>query len=145
MAPTHGESRLVMSQRVPVGGRGIVPDYGLGESPLSSPSFSSLARSASSGASKARINVIGPGSDVVGIAHPLMKAALKSAKVSRFSGKSEEYEEWENSWNQYLRLVHGGGETVLPDQTVLMTLKGYLDDASAADLQAKMNVDDNLS
>ena len=80
----------------------------------------------------------------MGIAHPLTRVALRAAKVEKFSGRSEDYEEWENSWYQYLKLVHGG-HGILPDQTVLMTLKGYLDDASAADLQARMNADDNLS
>ena len=88
--------------------------------------------------------MINQDSGVIGVSHPLMKAALRGVQINKFSGRSEDFEEWEIGWNQFLRLMHGGQE-VLPDQTVLMTLKGYLDEASAADLQARLNADDNLS
>ena len=72
------------------------------------------------------------------------KKALKSAKFRKFTGRAEDFEEWEGEWNQFLKLMHGG-QGVLPDATVLLTLKGYLDPASAADLQGRLNMDDNLS
>ena len=143
-SPQRGtRCRIVRAQRVPVGTRGMVPDLGFGGSGTSTPTSSSL-QSLISLQNQARINVIGQGQEVMGVAHPLVKAALKSVKVNKFSGRSEDFEEWEMSWNQYLRLMYGG-QWVLPDQTVLMTLKGYLDEASAADLQARLNADDNLS
>ena len=132
------------AHRVPVGSQGILPDYGLGGSPLSSPAFLTPTSSPSSRGSKARVNVIGGGGDTVGITHPANQFALKTTKVPKFSGRSEDYVEWENQWTQFLGLLHGGGKSTLPNQTVLLTMKGYLDEASAADLQARMNQDAGL-
>ena len=92
----------------------------------------------------ARVNLINQGGEVTGVTHPLTKEALKSAKVRKFSGRAEDFEEWEAEWNQFLKLMHGG-QGVLPDATVLLTLKGYLDAASAADLQGRLNMDEKLS
>lgn len=93
----------------------------------------------------ARVCALGQSAPVMGIAHPLLSEALKASRVRRFSGHPEDFEEFEREWNFHLKLMHGSCPGALPDAVVLMNLKNFLDEASAALLQGKMALDPDLS
>ena len=76
---------------------------------------------------------------------PLVTGALKSTRVQTFTGKSEDFPEFERQWKAYLKILitHNNGN-IVPDDIVLAKLKGYLDDASADWLQARLDQDEDL-
>ena len=89
--------------------------------------------------------MIGQGVAVMGVANPLVSEALRASRVRKFSGKAEDFEDFEREWQFHLKLMHGASQGELPDAVVLITLKNYLDDASAALLAGKMAMDSELS
>lgn len=128
-------------ERVPVGAAGRVSlDYFAG-------SHSSIASppSVAPGTHNARVCTIGQGAPVVGFASPLLSEALRASRVRKFSGRAEDFEDFEREWTFHLKLMHGASQGTLPDAVVLMTLKNYLDEASAALLHGKMCMDSDLS
>ena len=98
----------------------------------------------------ARVAPIAAASDVcsscvVGMTNPLVAEAVRSSRVKRFSGRAEDFEDFERSWEFYLRLMHGAVPGVMSDAVVLMTLRGYLDEASATALESQLHCDPSLS
>ena len=91
------------------------------------------------------INMVGQDAGIMGVAHPLLGEALKASVVKKFSGKCEDFEEFERSWNHRLKLLYSGGRGALSDALVLTTLKQYLVKASVALLEAEMCADPDLS
>ena len=89
--------------------------------------------------------MIGQNTNVVGVANPMLSEALRASKVRKFSGRAEDFEDFEREWNFHLKLMHQASSGMLPDTVVLMTLKGYLDEASAARLNGRMCIDPDLS
>ena len=136
------KSRITRQEKVPVGSRGHLSLDCLGMTPMSSvPSFPPSALQNA----QARVNMIGQNPTVVGVANPLLSEALRASRVRKFSGKAEDFEDFEREWVFHLKLMHGASQGVLPDAVVLMTLRNYLDEASAALLQGKMCIDPDLS
>ena len=135
-------SRIVRQGRVPVGPKGRLPLDCLGAS--SEPSSVSFA-SPNLNLPQARVNAIGQMSNVVGVTNLLLSEALRATRVRKFSGKAEDFEDFEREWNEHLKIMHEASQGTLPDTVVLMTLRNYLDDASAALLHGKMIVDSDLS
>ena len=108
----------------------------------------SASSSGGVGYSPAHINVMGQQDmgNVMGSGHhPLMAEVLKSSKVQRFTGKCEDFEDFERRWTLYLKLLQEGSPRPIPHAHILMLLKGYLDKASAARLEARMYAEPNLS
>ena len=131
-------SRLVKPEKIPVGNMGQIPiDLGWGSSSASS------VVSVGEGP-RTVVNVVGQDSGVVGVAHPILGEALKASEVKKFSGKCEDFEEFERAWNHRLKLLHSGGRGALSDALVLTTLKKYLDKASLALLEAEWCTDPDL-
>ena len=82
---------------------------------------------------------------VMGVAHPMLSEALLHSRIKKFSGRAEDFEQFEKEWNFYLRLMYGASNGPLADSVVLMSLKGYLDEASAALLEGRLYDDPHLS
>jgi hypothetical protein len=82
---------------------------------------------------------------IVGVANPLLSEALKNSRVKKFSGRAEDFEDFERQWNFHLKLMASASNGVLMDAVVLMTIKNFLDDASATLLAGKMAIDPDLS
>jgi hypothetical protein len=89
--------------------------------------------------------MVGQGAPVMGISHPLISEALRASRVRKFSGHAEDFEDFEREWNFHLKIMYGASQGALPDAVVLMNLKNFLDEASAALLQGKMALDPDLS
>lgn len=89
--------------------------------------------------------MLGQMAPIMGTAHPLVAEALRASRVRKFSGQAEDFEEFEREWNFHLKIMHGAAPGMLPDPVVLMNLKNFLDEASAALLQGKMALDPDLS
>ena len=133
-------SRFVRPERVPIGTSGHIPLDLLGQPPSSFPT-----PNLPNPGHQARINAIGQASGVVGVANPILSEAIKASRVTKFSGKAEDFEDFERQWNFHLKLMHGASNGILPDSAVLVTLKGYLDEASATFLDGKLMLDPDLS
>ena len=82
---------------------------------------------------------------MMGIAHPILNEALRGAEIKRFSGRCEDFAEFERAWNHRLKLLYSGGKGPLSDVVVLATLKKHLDRASQTMLEAELNSNPNLS
>ena len=110
-------------------------------------SYSSLASTPNLGPNvpQARVCVLGQGAPVMGVAHPLLSEALRASRVKKFSGRAEDFEEFEREWQFHLKIMHGASPGTLPDAVVLMNLKNFLDVASSALLAGKMALDPDLS
>lgn len=139
-----GRYELQLPDRVPVGAKGhIALDLGYVGGGSRAPSECSR-HTFNDTTSQAHVNVIGSGAEVLGIAHPLVTEALKASRLKKFSGRSEDFEEFERQWKQYLKLMYNTNQTSLPDTMVLLTLRGYLDKASATHLDSQMAIDPDL-
>ena len=136
------QNRLAKAQRVPVGPTDRFAPMLYGGTPQQSLQPTPMVGSVGP---QARVNVIQAGVGVVGMANPIMTEALRSSLVQKFSGRAEDFGEFEKQWKLHLRLMYGASGGVLPDEAVLLTLKKYLDDASATVLVGKMGLDPNLS
>ena len=133
--------RIVRRDRVPVGPVDRMPPFFFGQTPQASINPTPSMRSEGP---QARVNVVQAGG-IMGMANPILTEALRSAKVKKFSGRAADFGEFEKSWNLYLRLMYGASGGPLPDDAVLLTLMGYLDEASATLLSGKMDLNPNLS
>ena len=94
---------------------------------------------------QARVCVLGQGAPVMGVGHPLLTEALWASRVQKVSGRAEDFEEFERQWQFHLKIMHGASPGTLPDAIVLMNLKKFLDEASAALLAGKMALDPDYS
>lgn len=80
------------------------------------------------------------------MADPLLAQALKGVNLQKFSGKSEDLEDFERKWNQYLMLMQEGkGGRPLNNTMVLLTLKNFLDPSSASILESQYRLNPNVS
>lgn len=134
---------LSKPDRVPVGMYGRIPMHDGVESMagFSTSKFSGEGP----GLTSARINALGGVEPIfVNASHPLQAESLRRHKVKKFSGRCEDWEDFERDWNLYLRLMFGSG-AVLDDAAVLTNLKGFLDRGSAAQLDADLRRDPNMS
>lgn len=135
------KSKILRQERVPVGNMGRVPLDAIVDlndrSQNSTPAvpFTSVAR----------VNMVGSGPAVMGVANPLLSEALRASSVRKFTGRAEDFEDFEREWNFHLKLMFGATQGTLPDTVVLMTLKNYLDEASQALLHGEMSLDPDLS
>ena len=82
---------------------------------------------------------------VMGVTYPMLSEAIKASRVPKFSGRPEDFEDFERRWNMHLRLMYGASPGFLDDTAVLYTLWGLLDEASATMLEGQMFVDPSLS
>ena len=114
------QNRLVKAQRVPVGPVDQVPAMFFNSTPQQSLQPTPMVGSVGP---QARVNVIHNGMGVVGMANPIMTEALRSSCVQKFSGRAEDFGEFEKQWKLHLKLMHGASGGVLPDAAVLLTLK----------------------
>ena len=119
--------------QIPIGGFGITPITSVASDPKFAPD-----------AQFARVSMVGQAQAVVGVADPILAEALRASQVRKCSGKAENFEDFEREWNFHLKLMHGASRGTLPDAVVLMTLKKYLDEASAEWLLGKMAIDPDL-
>ena len=82
---------------------------------------------------------------MVSVAAPLITGALKNTRMVKFSGKAEDFPEFEKQWKAYLKiLITQNNGNMVPDDIVLANLAGFLDAASADWLQARMEQDEEL-
>lgn len=108
---------LVMPEKIPIGTYGQLP-LDLGWASSSNSSLSSFNHG-----TRTAINMVGQESNVMGVAHPILGEALKASEVKRFSGRCEDFAEFERAWNHRLKLLYSGGRGPLSDALVLTTLK----------------------
>ena len=140
---TSTRIRLVRPDRIPIGNENRLGTTYLGATPPQSHFSTPMGRSEMPGA---RVNVIHTGGGgIVGMANPILAEALKSTRVPKFSGKAEDFGEFEKQWKMHLKLMYGASGGYLSDDAVLLTLRQYLDEASATMLLGKLGVDPNLS
>ena len=140
---TSTQIRLVRPDRIPIGNEGRLGTTYLDATPHQSHFSTPMVRSEMPGA---RVNVIHTGgAGIIGMANPILAEALKSTRVPKFSGKAEDFGEFEKQWKMHLKLMHGASGGYLTDDAVLLTLKQYLDEASATMLLGKLGVDPTLS
>ena len=121
--------KLVRPARVVVGNHGRIAPELYDGTPMSSAYPTPMT---GGGPPVARVNVIGQTSGgYMGVTNPIMSEALRNSRVPRFSGRAEDFEDFERQWNFHLRLMSEASNGVLPNSVVLMAVKNYLDDASA--------------
>ena len=75
---------------------------------------------------------------MVGMTHPMIAQAMRAAKIKKFSGKAEDFEQFRSDWELHLQILHSSVGGTLPDLPVLGTLLVYLDNASSTRLRAKL-------
>ena len=134
---------LTRPERVPVGTYGRFQGaYDGGESVMG---YSTSHYSGEGpGLTSARVNAIGGGDSVVmATSHPLQAESLRHHKIKKFSGRCEDWDDFERDWNLYLQLVQTGPHA-LPNAAVLSTLKRFLDRGSQAQLDSELRQDPNL-
>ena len=139
------QRRLVRPDRVRVGGRGQMGGEYLTGTPMPGV-FPTPTTGPPTQLPGARVNVIGQnGGGFMGFTNPLISEALKNSRVKKFSGRAEDFEEFERQWNFHLKLMASASQGDLPDALVLMTIKNFIDDASATLLNGKLAIDPDLS
>ena len=134
----------MLPDRVPVGGRGKANLNHLALSSQASVTTPSVCQDLP----QARVNVVQQGVMPQGVKVPkkILADALKGTIVQKFSGRPEDFEDFERQWNLHLKMIYGASQgTELADVVVLMTLRQYLDEASSAMLDGRLNVDPDLS
>ena len=152
---THGtrvsRSRIVLAHRIPIGHGGSsavhLPSL-LGGSQLPTP-VSAL------GGPEARVAPIIGGATgfgaagslpaCLGLAYPCASEVIRASRVKKFSGRAEDFPDFERQWTYHLRVLADATPGTISDTMALGTLRGYLDDASAIILEGRMHTDPSLS
>ena len=144
-------TRIALPERIQIGNSNFAAPHlcfgGIGSSVAPTPASNfdgNWARVAPIGAGPPSAFSVGA-PQVMGVAHPMVSEALRISRVKKFSGKAEDFEEFEKSWNFHLRMMQGASNGPLSDAVVLMNLRGYIDEASGALLEGRMYNDPNLS
>ena len=79
--------------------------------------------------------------------HPMGAQALKNIKVTKFTGKSEDWAAFTRDWDRYLRIQHenaGNPDIPLPNFSTLIAFKDVLDESSKIWLDAELQKNPNL-
>ncbi|EPS61993.1 hypothetical protein M569_12800, partial [Genlisea aurea] len=77
---------------------------------------------------------------------PVLTEMLKSQPKKIFSGHPEDFPAWKRGWEAFIEtLKASAGGAIIPDKAMLRILEGWLDDASQKILQAKLEMNPEVS
>lgn len=105
------QNRLTKAHRVPVGPMDRFAPILYGGNPQQSLQPTPMVGSVGP---QARVNVIQAGMGVVGMANPIMTEALRSSHVQKFSGRAEDFGEFEKQLKLHPRLMYGASGAFCP-------------------------------
>ena len=148
---TATRSKMKRPPRIPIGtqgmpGTGLVPGMLNSASPTPVGSLGGPAARIAPILGGATLGAMGVGlSSCMGTAHPMVAEAIRASRVDKFTGRSEDFEEFERRWNWHLRLMSEASPGPLGDTVVLGTLRSYLDEASALMLESQLFKDPGLT